>query len=309
MPAPRPDGSPRSCSSDDRADRRHEHRPDRGEAGRASPARRSTCWVDGSGPVPARRSAGSRWRRCSELRVDVSFIGTNGLTPAARSHHPGRGGGGRQGGDGRAPAAASSCSPTRRKIGHETLVRFAHAATRSTSLVTDERDQRRRLFGALEAARHRRGDRMIVTLTANPSVDRTMRARLPDRARRRVPGGAGSATRPAARGSTSPARLPTPASPPSPCCPPTTTTCWCKGSPTPACCPVNVPTGRPSRVNITVTEPDGTTTKFNDPGHELRRRRACRGRRTAARRARSGATGSCCPARFRRARPTTGTPT
>jgi 1-phosphofructokinase len=31
--------------------------------------------------------------------------------------------------------------------------------------------------------------------------------------------------------------------------------------------PVNVPVGRPSRVNITITEPDGTTTKFNDPGH------------------------------------------
>jgi 1-phosphofructokinase len=30
--------------------------------------------------------------------------------------------------------------------------------------------------------------------------------------------------------------------------------------------PVNVPIGYPSRVNITVTEPDGTTTKFNDPG-------------------------------------------
>jgi 1-phosphofructokinase len=30
--------------------------------------------------------------------------------------------------------------------------------------------------------------------------------------------------------------------------------------------PVNVPIGHPSRVNITVTEPDGTTTKFNDPG-------------------------------------------
>jgi 1-phosphofructokinase len=33
--------------------------------------------------------------------------------------------------------------------------------------------------------------------------------------------------------------------------------------------PVNVPVGRPSRVNITVTEPDGTTTKFNDPGHSF----------------------------------------
>jgi 1-phosphofructokinase len=32
---------------------------------------------------------------------------------------------------------------------------------------------------------------------------------------------------------------------------------------------VNVPVGRASRVNITVTEPDGTTTKFNDPGHEF----------------------------------------
>ena len=40
--------------------------------------------------------------------------------------------------------------------------------------------------------------------------------------------------------------------------------------------PVNIPVGRPSRVNITVTEPDGTTTKFNDPGHRVlgRRRRA-----------------------------------
>jgi 1-phosphofructokinase len=33
--------------------------------------------------------------------------------------------------------------------------------------------------------------------------------------------------------------------------------------------PVNIPVGRPSRVNITVTEPDGTTTKFNDPGHSF----------------------------------------
>src|SRR6478609_248650 len=33
--------------------------------------------------------------------------------------------------------------------------------------------------------------------------------------------------------------------------------------------PINVATGRPSRVNITVTEPDGTTTKFNDPGHDF----------------------------------------
>jgi 1-phosphofructokinase len=33
--------------------------------------------------------------------------------------------------------------------------------------------------------------------------------------------------------------------------------------------PVNVRVGRPSRVNITVTEVDGTTTKFNDPGHDF----------------------------------------
>lgn len=32
---------------------------------------------------------------------------------------------------------------------------------------------------------------------------------------------------------------------------------------------VNVPVGRPSRVNITVAEPDGMTTKFNDPGHPV----------------------------------------
>ena len=32
---------------------------------------------------------------------------------------------------------------------------------------------------------------------------------------------------------------------------------------------VTVPVGRPARVNITITEPDGTTTKVNDPGHLL----------------------------------------
>jgi len=109
---------------------------------------------------------------------------------------------------------------------------------------------------------------MIVTLTANPSVDRTMQLDSPivrgdvfravsvgDQA-----GGKGVNVARAVAHAGIPALAVLPAD---------DDDLLVKGLAEAGVLPVNVPTGRPSRVNITVTEPDGTTTKFNDPGHEL----------------------------------------
>ncbi len=109
---------------------------------------------------------------------------------------------------------------------------------------------------------------MIVTLTANPSVDRTMELDKPivrgdvfravsvgDEA-----GGKGVNVARAVAHAGVPALAVLPAD---------DDDLLVKGLADAGVLPVNVPTGRPSRVNITVTEPDGTTTKFNDPGHEF----------------------------------------
>ncbi len=109
---------------------------------------------------------------------------------------------------------------------------------------------------------------MIVTLTANPSVDRTMAIDGPiergevfralsvgDEA-----GGKGVNVARAVAYAGEPAVAVLPAD---------NDDLLVKGLVAAGVHPINVPVGRPSRVNITVTEPDGTTTKFNDPGHEF----------------------------------------
>jgi 1-phosphofructokinase len=109
---------------------------------------------------------------------------------------------------------------------------------------------------------------MIVTLTANPSVDRTMQLNAPivrgdvfraisvgDEA-----GGKGVNVARAIAYAGQPVVAVLPAD---------SDDLLIKGLISAGVRPVNVPTGRPSRVNITVTEPDGTTTKFNDPGHDF----------------------------------------
>jgi 1-phosphofructokinase len=107
---------------------------------------------------------------------------------------------------------------------------------------------------------------MIVTLTANPSVDRTMQLDAPI-ARGGVfravsvgdeAGGKGVNVARAVAHAGVPAVAVLPAD---------NDDLLVKGLIEAGVHPVNVATGRPSRVNITVTEPDGTTTKFNDPGH------------------------------------------
>lgn len=109
---------------------------------------------------------------------------------------------------------------------------------------------------------------MIVTLTANPCVDRTMQLESPitrggvfrassvgDEA-----GGKGVNVARAVAHAGVPAVAVLPAD---------DDDLLVKGLIEAGVHPVNVPVGRPSRVNITVTEPDGTTTKFNDPGHSF----------------------------------------
>lgn len=109
---------------------------------------------------------------------------------------------------------------------------------------------------------------MIVTLTANPSVDRTMEldgAIVRGEVFRAVSvgdeaGGKGVNVARAVAHAGVPAVAVLPAD---------DDDLLVKGLEAAGVLPVNVPVGRPSRVNITVTEPDGTTTKFNDPGYEL----------------------------------------
>ena len=122
---------------------------------------------------------------------------------------------------------------------------------------------------------------MIVTLTANPSVDRTMQLDSPivrgdvfratsvgDEA-----GGKGVNVARAVAHAGVPAVAVLPAD---------DDDLLVKGLIAAGVHPVNVPVGRPSRVNITVTEPDGTTTKFNDPGHAFSADVMAAGRATPA---------------------------
>ena len=150
---------------------------------------------------------------------------------------------------------------------------------------------------------------MIVTLTANPSHDRTVT--LPEPLSRGAVQRAASVLVAGRRQGRQ--HLPRRRSPPacrrSPCSRRrATTTRSCS-----SCSPPASTAGRSShpgdlRVNITISEPDGTTTKLNSPGPAMTD--ATRASLTEAlqRRTRRRATGSCSPARCRRARPPSGTP-
>ncbi len=109
---------------------------------------------------------------------------------------------------------------------------------------------------------------MIVTLTANPSVDRTMALDSPIRAGEVFKalsvgdeaGGKGVNVARAVAHAGVPAVAVLPAD---------DDDLLIKGLVEAGVHPINIAVGRPSRVNITVTDPDGTTTKFNDPGHAI----------------------------------------
>ncbi|HET7398096.1 MAG TPA: 1-phosphofructokinase family hexose kinase [Intrasporangium sp.] len=109
---------------------------------------------------------------------------------------------------------------------------------------------------------------MIVTLTANPSIDRTMALGRPLERGGVVsaasvtdePGGKGVnvARVLSLAGAAATAVLPADAGDP-----------LLAGLSAAGVQPVPVPVGRAARVNITITEPDGTTTKVNDAGRPL----------------------------------------
>ena len=151
----------------------------------------------------------------------------------------------------------------------------------------------------------------------DPHPDRPTRASTapstlgrPARARRRAPRRRRSPRRPAARASTSPAPRSRPASPSiavlpgAPRRPVRRTSC----SPPASTAARRRPTGD-VRVNLTITEPDGTTTKLNSPGATVTADLARRPEAERCSPAPPTPPGWCSPARCRPARPSTGTPT
>jgi 1-phosphofructokinase len=109
---------------------------------------------------------------------------------------------------------------------------------------------------------------MIVTLTANPSVDRTMALD-----RRLEPGGVFAATevtdQPGGKGVNVARVLALAGTAATAVLPADDQDPLVGGLEAAGVRPLAVHVGRAARVNITVTEPDGTTTKINDPGHPL----------------------------------------
>ena len=138
------------------------------------------------------------------LRVDIAFIGTNGDQRPPRPVHPGQRRGRRQAGHGRAPPIMSSWPPTPRKVGREDFVSFAPISSVDTLITDSEISDADR--AQLDRARRRGGGRMIVTVTPNPSIDRTVTLATPltRGAVHRVT--VGRPPSPAARASTSRAR-------------------------------------------------------------------------------------------------------
>ena len=245
---------------------------------RPSPVSSCTCCPDVSAAPRRRPSAPRPSRRSDQIRADVAFVGTNGITVRHGLSTPDR--------DEAATKPAIIASAHRvvvladsSKVGVERTRPLRRA-------VSDRRPRHRR--------RHRR--RRPHAPSRRPASRSWSRDRHPDpepqhRPHRRAgrPAGPG---RGAAGGL---GRLPgrrqgrqhlpggrhARASPPSPCCPPTSDDPFvlellsagidCRPSP---------PAGE-IRVNLTITEPDGTTTKLNSPGAHLdcrAPRRRCPGR-------------------------------
>ena len=154
-------------------DRRDPRRPGRGPARRPLP-QIELHLLPGPGPLHhAGRGRGrDRRARSRSLRADVAFLGTNGITVDHGLSTPDR--------DEAATKRAMVASARQvvvladaDKIGAESPIRFA-ALDEVDVLVTDDADRRRRPSTRLDARRHRGRGRMIVTLTANPSHDRTV---------------------------------------------------------------------------------------------------------------------------------------
>lgn len=109
---------------------------------------------------------------------------------------------------------------------------------------------------------------MIVTLTANPSIDRTLTLDRP-----LARGGVSTATavtdQPGGKGVNVARVLALAGTPATAVLPADANDPLIASLVTAGVQPVPIPVGRGARTNITITEPDGTTTKVNEPGHPL----------------------------------------
>ena len=261
-PAPPPAGSP-ACSpattGSPSSRTRCRSRPGwpGSRPGRAAPAPRPGPADDpGRGRRRHRRGAAPAARRRRVPRHQRA-------QPRPRALHPRPRGGGDQAGHGRRRAGASSCLADSSKVGTESPVRFAELDEVDV-LVTDDgiAAADRRALGA----RGRRGrGRVIVTLTANPSHDRTVALAGPlergavIRADSVISQAGGKGVN-ISRASVI-AGVPSIAVLPAPPDDPFVHELLAAGI---DCRPV--PTDGALRVNITISEPDGTTTKLNSPG-------------------------------------------
>ena len=270
----------------------------------------------GSAASPRPPSGTTPSRRCADLRVDVVFLGTNGISAEHGFTTPDR-----------AEAAAKRAMVARArqrvvvladssKLGREHLGAVRRARGRRRP-----RHRRRRSptadVEALER-RHRGRGRMTVAGRHDRHADRQPQPRP----HRRPSPARSSAARSSAPAVThqagrqgrqhGPRRAPPPALPSSPCCPAARTT---RSSPSCSRAGIDcrpVPPAGDVRINYTLTEPDGTTTKLNSPAPrstagalgELeracctrtpRRRLGGAGRLAAARRARRAGTPSWSP--------------
>ena len=168
------------------ARRRHPRGADRRPARRAPPASTCTCCPAGSARTTQAAVGAETVARAAELRVDVAFIGTNGITAGHGLTTPDRD-----------EAAAKRAMVARRPAGGrarrlpQDRRREHPSGSRDLGdvdvLVTDDGIDRRRPHGPRGRRRRGRG-RMIVTLTANPSLDRTVDAGRTARARRACSG-------------------------------------------------------------------------------------------------------------------------
>ena len=246
------------------------------------------------------------------LRVDIAFIGTNGISARHGLSTPDS----EEAAVKRAMVACANyvvVAADSTKVGREDFVSFAPISSVDT-LITDAEITRRRPPATLTdhgvEVICAGSARMIVTVTPNPSIDRTVTLGTPltRGAVHRVtsvtsePGGKGVNVARALTlaGLDAVAVLPAADTDPIVAAPAR------QRRRRSSCVPI---TGA-VRTNLTITESDGTTTKLNEPGAASRRGRAAtRSPARSSTRARRRRPGWCCPARCRRGCPTTGTPT
>ncbi len=111
-------------------------------------------------------------RALAEINVDVAFLGTNGISLTRGLDHARPRRGGRQAADARAARPSASCWPTTASSASSRAPK--HGDLDDIDLLISDTGLTDDQYSAITHRRNRSGARMIVTLTPNPSVDRTV---------------------------------------------------------------------------------------------------------------------------------------